>query len=235
MVTPATATAYEAMLRAGRDRCSLCLARPSPKIAITLGMSKGYGITNPACALGLASALRLQLREVSMSRLAAIGKNDKMETLYSYLSGPEFRQRVEAIVEAFVDMQKDLEEERRAATRRWTKREKLLQRVIGSTSGMYGDLQGLIGSSLQSIPALSEGAEEVEEADRVQIAKTERTVLREDRNPAMPVRSNAGMTVRRQITALMMTKRAFRYRSSTDRASGNKLLPRKADPEPAAT
>ena len=92
-------------------------------------------------------------------KLAAVGKNDKMELLHGYLSGPEFRQRVEAIVESFTEMQKDLQEEQRSAVRRWAKREKLLQKVIGSTSGMYGDLQGLIGSSLQTIPALSDSGE----------------------------------------------------------------------------
>jgi hypothetical protein len=30
---------------------------------------------------------------------------------------------------------------------RWAKREKTIQRVIANTSGMYGDLQGLVASS----------------------------------------------------------------------------------------
>ena len=77
-----------------------------------------------------------------------------MEILYRYLSGSEFRQRVEAIVETFIEMQAELQEERRIAERRWAKREKQIQRVVANTSGMYGDLQGLIGTSLQAIPAL---------------------------------------------------------------------------------
>ena len=52
-------------------------------------------------------------------------------------------------------MQEDLQEERRIAEKRWSKREKQLQRVVLNTSGMYGDLQGLIGSSLEEIPALT--------------------------------------------------------------------------------
>jgi hypothetical protein len=114
----------------------------------------GVWITNSQCALSLAFALRLQLIEVEMTKLAVVGKNEKMEILYRYLSGSEFRQRVEAIVEAFVEMQDELQEERRIAERRWAKREKQIQRVIANTSGMYGDLQGLIGTSLQAIPAL---------------------------------------------------------------------------------
>ena len=73
----------------------------------------------------------------------------------NFPSGSEFKQRVEAVVEAFIEMQEDLQEERRIFERRWSKREKQIQRVISNTSGMYGDFQGLIGASLQSIPALS--------------------------------------------------------------------------------
>jgi hypothetical protein len=50
----------------------------------------------------LAAALRGQLLEISTIKAAAIGKNEKMEILYRNLSGPEFRQRIEAIVEAFI-------------------------------------------------------------------------------------------------------------------------------------
>ena len=122
----------------------------------------GVWVTNSQCALSLAFALRLQLIEVEMTRLAAVGKNEKMEVLYRYLSGSEFRQRVEAIVETFIEMQAELQEERRIAERRWAKREKQIHRVVANTSGMYGDLQGLIGTSLQAIPALLAGAAEDE-------------------------------------------------------------------------
>jgi hypothetical protein len=104
------------------------------------------------------------LVEISTIKAAAVGKNEKMEILYRYLSGPEFKQRIEAIVEAFIGMQEDLNEERRATERRWSKREKQIQRVICNTSGMYGDLQGLIGSSLHNIPALTHQDHDLGEA-----------------------------------------------------------------------
>lgn len=125
----------------------------------------GVWVTTPSCALGLATALRGQLIEVATTKLAAVGKNEKMEVLYQYLSGSEFRQRVEAIVEAFVDMEKDLRAERRAAERQWSKREKQIGRMMANTAGMYGDLQGIIGTSLRTIPTLTAGEEDaIEEA-----------------------------------------------------------------------
>jgi hypothetical protein len=125
-----------------------------PKDIDNFGQMKGIWVTGRSCALSLAAALRCLLVEVATTRAAAICKNEKMEVLYGYLSGSEFKQRVEAIVESFIELQEDLQEERRVTERRWSKREKQIQRVITNTSGMYGDLQGLIGSSMHSIPAL---------------------------------------------------------------------------------
>jgi hypothetical protein len=132
-----------------------------PKDCKHFGQYGGVWVTSPQCAIALAVALRSQLVDVAMTKLAAVGKNEKMEILYHYLSGPEFKQRVEAIVEAFKAMQEDLQEERRATERRWSRREKLIQKVVSNTSGMYGDFQGLIGSSLQTIPALMDGTEKL--------------------------------------------------------------------------
>jgi len=142
-------------LRLVKGDIAVIVSEALPKDINNFGHMKGVWITSRDCSLSLAAALRFLLIEVSTLKSAAVGKNERLEILYNYLSGSEFKQRVEAIVEAFIEMQGDLQEERRVAERRWSKREKQIQRVISNTSGMYGDLQGLIGSSLSSIPALA--------------------------------------------------------------------------------
>jgi hypothetical protein len=102
----------------------------------------------------LALALREQLLQVAFARNAATGMNEKMEALYRYLAGDAFRHRVEAIVEAFTAMKEQLDRERRAMERLWKEREKQLERVIGATAGMYGELRGTIGQSMPAIAAL---------------------------------------------------------------------------------
>ena len=74
---------------------------------------------------------------------------------YQYLTGPYFRQHIQAIVEAFSTMQEDLDKEKKAITKQWAKREEQIKRVMGATVGMYGDLQGIAGKSLQEIEGLS--------------------------------------------------------------------------------
>lgn len=79
----------------------------------------------------------------------------KTEMVYQYLTGPRFRHRVEAIVEAFSSMQEDLDKERKVIMKQWAKREEQIERVMGATVGMYGDLQGIAGKTLQEIEGLS--------------------------------------------------------------------------------
>lgn len=105
---------------------------------------EGVLVTNFACAAAVASLVRAQLKQLAQTRSAVVNKDQKLELLYRYLSGIEFRQRVEAIVEAFEAMRDDLEQERRAAERQWAKRLKQIESVTFSIAGMYGDLQGLL-------------------------------------------------------------------------------------------
>ena len=97
---------------------------------------------NLSCAL--ASALRVNLIAVHRERSMLSGKNEKMDYLYSYLTGVEFKQRVEAIVEAFTQMQETLHKERRTYEKLWSQREQQIRKVITNTAGMYGDLSGMV-------------------------------------------------------------------------------------------
>jgi hypothetical protein len=50
-------------------------------------------------------------------------------------------------------MKEQLEKEKRALIKQWGAREKQIETVIDGLSGMYGDLQGIIGSA--SLPEIS--------------------------------------------------------------------------------
>ena len=108
-------------------------------------------VTGRRFAIPLAIALRHSLLEICSNRQAASGHRTKMEMVYQYLTGPQFRHRVNSIVEAFVNMQSDLERERKAMTRIWAKREAQLRNVLETSAGLYGDLQGIAGRSLPEI------------------------------------------------------------------------------------
>lgn len=115
----------------------------------------GVWVAEPRCAIPVAIAIRQTLIQVAGARLAGEGQQTKMELVYGYLTGPRFRHRVEAIVERFTEMQEDLDRERKAMTRMWSKREGQISGVIEATAGMYGDLQGIAGRSLAEIEGLA--------------------------------------------------------------------------------
>jgi hypothetical protein len=118
----------------------------------------------------VALTLRHTLIEVASARQASEGQQTKTEMIYQYLTGPRFRHRVEAIVEAFSSMQEDLDKEKKAIIKQWAKREEQIDRVMQATAGMYGDLQGIAGKTIQEIEglelrALNPPSHETEEAN----------------------------------------------------------------------
>ena len=125
-----------------------------PKEINGFSQFKGIWVTSYPLAMALAVALRANLIEVAIAKQAAVGKVEKMEAIYNYLSGTEFKQKVEAIVEAFVTMNTDLTKEKVAMEKLWSKREQQIKKVVISTARMYGDMQGIIGASLPEIKSL---------------------------------------------------------------------------------
>jgi hypothetical protein len=125
-----------------------------PEGIARFGQVDGVWVSDPLSALPLAAALRQQLLQLERERQASTGKSVKMEMLYAYLAGNEFKGRVEGIVEAFTSLQDQLQRERRAMEKNWKEREKQIERVIKNTVGLYGDMQGIIGGQIPIIEAL---------------------------------------------------------------------------------
>ena len=144
-----------------------------PDDVIRFGMVDGVWVSDPLSAIPLACALRQQLISLDCERQASVGKNEKMELLYQYLSGTEFKQRIEGIVEAFIAMQDQVNKERRAMEKQWKEREKQIERVIKNTVGLYGDMQGIIGGQIPLIHLLefeSEAARNIPEDSNEEIS-----------------------------------------------------------------
>lgn len=141
--------------RAAKAEVAMLLSQVLPKGVVSFDLIDGVWVVEPRCSMPLAIALRQSLIDLTVARQAGEGQQTKMELVYQYLTGPRFKLRVEAIVEKFSDMQNDLDKERKSTMRMWAKREEQIRGVIESTAGMYGDLQGIAGRSLQEISGLS--------------------------------------------------------------------------------
>ncbi len=149
--------------RAAKATYAVLVSTALPEDISHFGHKDDIWICDWSCVQGTAAALRSGLAATARSKRAKEGQAGKMQLVYNYLSSQEFYNRVSGVVEAFRTMKEDLESEKRAFHRQWSKREKQLERALLNTGGLYGDLQGIIGSSTlkeiegMTLPALGEG------------------------------------------------------------------------------
>jgi hypothetical protein len=140
--------------RVAKADIALIVSSVLPKGVEAFDLIDNVWVTEPRFAVPLAIALRQLLIDVAGSRQAREGQKTKMELVYQYLTGPQFRHRIDAILEKFNDMRDDLDRERKTMTKLWARREAQLSGVLDSTAGLYGDLQGIAGRAMPEIEGL---------------------------------------------------------------------------------
>jgi hypothetical protein len=140
--------------RGVKAEIALIVSSALPDGVDSFGVIDNIWVTAPRFAVPLAMVLRQSLIDLAGNRLAIDGRRTKMEMVYQYLTGPQFRQHIEAIIEKFCEMQSDLDRERRATMRLWAKREAQLNGLISASTRFYGDLQGITGRAMPEIDSL---------------------------------------------------------------------------------
>jgi hypothetical protein len=114
----------------------------------------GVWVTNLACVQGLATALRRGLLDLYRARKSEEGRASKMDMVYQYLSGPVFAQRVQNIMSAFGEMKADLDKEKAALSRIWSKREKQIAMLVENTASLHGEVSGYLGQDVKPVASL---------------------------------------------------------------------------------
>jgi hypothetical protein len=141
-------------LSEARADVAIIVTRAMPKTVKVFGEINGVWICSWDCTIGAAASLRHGLLAMLQARAAANGKGQKLDMMYDYITSTQFKQRVEAIADAFRAMQADLEQEKTAMARIWSKRQKHIESAAQGTVKMYGELQGILGKSLSDVAAL---------------------------------------------------------------------------------
>ena len=107
--------------------------------------------------VGLIYVLRQILLKTMSVKSSQVNKGDKMEMLYSFLTGDEFKDQISAIVEGFSAMRQDLDKEKRAMAAIWKRREKQIEVVTDNTINMHASIKGIAGKSIPAIQQLELG------------------------------------------------------------------------------
>lgn len=128
-----------------------------PKDMERFGQREGIWICNYQEVIPLVFVLRQILVKSQSVKAVQENKTDKMGLLYNYLTGTQFRQQLEAIVEGFSSMKDELEKEKRAMKRIWKEREVQIEKVIDNTIDMYGSIKGIAGNAIAPIQPLELG------------------------------------------------------------------------------
>lgn len=141
---------------------AILVTQTFPKDMDGFGEKDGIWVCNFSEVGGVAHLLRNGIIKVYEAYKAQEGKGDKMQMLYDYLTGNEFRGQVEAIMEGFMAMKQGITKERIQMEKIWKEREKQLEKVLISTSGLYGSVKGIAGASVADIPLLDGDATDID-------------------------------------------------------------------------
>jgi hypothetical protein len=136
---------------------AILVSQVFPKDMERFGEKDGIWICSFTEVANVAYLLRSGIIKINEAVKSQENKGDKMQMLYDYLTGNEFRGQMEAIVEGFMAMRNGITKERVQMEKIWKEREKQLEKVLLSTSGMYGSVKGIAGASLSDIPLLDGG------------------------------------------------------------------------------
>lgn len=150
------------MRQTAGDCVGIIVSKALPKTVKRFGYVDGIWVSDFYSAVGLATAIRMKFQELHQTKAAIAGRSSIRDLIYVYVTGNDFRNRIEATGEALRDMKLDIDRERAAMEKNWAKREKQLFRVVQNMAGVYGDLSGL-GAQLQQVKTLELEAGDVEE------------------------------------------------------------------------
>ncbi len=141
-------------MRAKNADVGVLVTEVLPKSLERMGIIDGIWICTFQEFKGLSLLLRDNVLKIDAIKQTQENKSDKMSLLYVYLTSNEFYGQIEAIVESFTQMERDLAKEKRSMTSLWKQREKQIEKVFTNTINMYGSLKGVAGSSIPTIESL---------------------------------------------------------------------------------
>lgn len=144
-------------MRNSQADLAVIVTETMPKNMDHFGMQEGVWICSFAEVKSLSFVLRDSLIKIYAAQASQENKGDKMSMLYAYLTGVEFKQQIEAIVEGFTELQEGIQREKNAMAKIWKEREKQLEKVLLNTTNFYGSVKGIAGNSIADIKKLELG------------------------------------------------------------------------------
>ena len=119
-----------------------------------MGERNGVWLVGTKLYEPLAFVVRKALYDIAKNQAISANKQSKSEELYDYVTGHEFVQQVERMVETYLEMKNQISKERASSERVYKLREMQVDRLLKGVSGIYGSIQGIAGSALPQVKNL---------------------------------------------------------------------------------
>ncbi len=141
-------------MRAQQADIAVIVTETLPKEMDSFGFRDGVWICKFSDLKPLSFVLRDSLVKINSALVTQENKADKMHLLYNYLTGVEFRQNIEAIVEGFLALKDGITREKVQMEKLWKEREKQLDKVLTNTVQFHGSIKGIAGNAIGDIKLL---------------------------------------------------------------------------------
>ncbi len=119
-----------------------------------IGSINGIWVLTPDAIAPLSMLLRKNLIDVAREKVVAVHKQTTAESLYDYVTSSTFNQNIERIVGVYLDMKAQIAKEETNALRGYKQRNMQVDMLLSGMTGIYGEMQGIAGTSLQPIALL---------------------------------------------------------------------------------
>lgn len=141
-------------MRAQQADLAVIVTEALPKDMDTFGFRDGVWICRFSDVKPLSYLLRDSLIKIYGAVISQENRGDKMQLLYNYLTGNEFRQNIEAVMEGFISLKDGITREKVQMEKIWKEREKQLEKVLLNTTQFYGSIKGIAGNAVGDIKLL---------------------------------------------------------------------------------
>ncbi len=125
-----------------------------PPEVSSMSFIEGIWICNMREFRGLCYVLRESVLLLASAKTSQENKGEKMQMLYDYLTGNEFRMQIETVIEGFALMQEDLISEKRSMEGIWKRRQKQIDKVLLNTTHMFSSIKGIAGNAVPDLRVL---------------------------------------------------------------------------------
>ena len=127
---------------------AVLVTKTLPKDMSQFGEKQGVYICSFYEVKSLVTVLRNAILKIAEIKKFQENKGDRMNAIYDYVTGQEFRRNLQMMRENFRNFQLQLDKEKEDFEKNWQKKRKMIQTIIDNSSHISGSIEGIAGNDV---------------------------------------------------------------------------------------